>query len=90
MSHNELSNKILKDALVMRHELQADEDAVFTRLAKFPNALLAVLELHKPFQFIDGCAFYYCEECQLEHANDGDVSSQYPCDTIKAIEEKIK
>lgn len=45
MTNDELLNKIMKDSLVMRHELVADENAVFERLAKISNALQVVVEL---------------------------------------------
>lgn len=45
MTNDELLNKIMKDSLVMRHELVADENAVFERLAKISNALRVVVEL---------------------------------------------
>ena len=44
MSDDELLAKIEKDSLVMRHELVADKNAVFERLAKISNALRAVVE----------------------------------------------
>jgi len=47
MNRAELVARVLKDSIVMRHELVADENAVFERLSKISNALVAVLELQQ-------------------------------------------
>jgi len=80
MTHDELLAKIEKDSLVMRHELEADEDAVFTRLANISNALRAVVELHKPIAF-DGEKGLFCNKCLPDRYRE--------CETIQAIEKEL-
>ena len=87
MTHVELLNKIEKDSLVMRHELEADENAVFTRLANLSNAVRAVVELHKPLEITlpDGSYEVICICCSL-------CSIDIPyasCPTIQAIEKEL-
>lgn len=50
------------------------------------TALLAVIELHKPFQFENGLDEYkpVCQHCQL-----GVVGDVYPCETIQVIEKEL-
>jgi len=54
--------------------------------AKAVQALRAVVELHKPFQFEDGPDEYkpVCQHCQL-----GVVGDVYPCETIQSIEKEL-
>ena len=51
------------------------------------SALRAVIELHKPFQFVDGIDEYkfVCQHCQL-----GAVGDIYPCETIRSIAEEVE
>lgn len=50
------------------------------------QALQAIVELHKPFQFEKGPDEYksVCSHCQL-----GVVGDIYPCPTIQAIEKEL-
>ena len=54
--------------------------------AKAVQALRAVVELHKPFQFENDVDSYkpVCHHCQL-----GVVGDVYPCETIVAIEKVL-
>ena len=56
-----------------------------------PNALRAVVELHKPVQGhsnLDTYDYVGCNAC-VEYSHDGDINLEYPCPTIQVIEKEI-
>ena len=74
MTHEELLDKIDGWWLENDHDYQ------------LVNALRAVVQLHKPYQFEDGINEYkpVCDHCQI-----GVVGDTYPCETIQAIEKEL-
>ena len=51
------------------------------------NALIAVMELHKPFEMFDKT--YMCPGCGRDPEFNEFVNS-WPCPTIQAIQEQVK
>ena len=92
MSHDKLLALMETHSLIMRSEYDADRKCVFLRLAKFPNALRAVVELHKPFETTppwEYVKYMACDACE-SWTNDGAYFLPYPCPTIQAIEKELK
>jgi Pyruvate/2-oxoacid:ferredoxin oxidoreductase delta subunit len=54
-------------------------------LMKGLKALLAVLELHKPYQH-EVVGYVFCKGCTI----DLDLAPPYPCETIQAIEKELE
>ena len=55
------------------------------------KALLAVIELHKPYETTPpwgGNKYTACNVCETG-TNDGDYKLEYPCPTIEAIEKEL-
>lgn len=73
MTHDELLELI---------KPMTNNDAIFMK-----DAIRAVVELHKPFQFENGPDEFkpVCQHCQL-----GVVGDVYPCETIQAIEKELE
>jgi hypothetical protein len=67
-------------------ELLAKVDTLEARYTDYPTylALRAVVELHKPEQI--NPTYLVCTNCYDEESGPSD----YPCDTIQAIEEAVQ
>ena len=50
------------------------------------NALMTVVELHKPCEPVSDDNFVTCETCNYEYFRE----YPYPCETIQVIEEQLK
>ena len=75
------------DELMASIERMTNHDAIFMK-----DALLAVLELHKPVQGrsdINTYDYVGCDAC-VEWSHDGNMNLEYPCPTIQAIEGELK
>jgi hypothetical protein len=70
MTHDELLEEL--------NEIIKDFDQKYDNSNPYYKALLAVVELHKPFE-IDREGNYNCQECEWGH----------PCQTIQAIKREL-
>ena len=80
MTHDELLREIAKTYAVDLSDMGYTLDsAVVIRQAK---ALAAVVELHKPYESMQGTA---CLEC-----SEDEYACLYPCQTIQAIRKELE
>lgn len=78
MTHDELKIKLRDMPVNLNNSVQ------------IYDALLAVIELHKPFKdrFEYGEEYLACSHC-TEWTTVGEYFSNYPCQTIQAIEKEV-
>lgn len=92
MTHDELLTR-LSVPIILKAGTQASDIVNIDLLMKGRQALLAVVESHKPFAANDSpheVAIGWCKGCSIGYEFRKYAGQKYPCPTIQAIEKELE